>query len=105
MSPSRGESSAGLAPTQLIVERGVELELERCTLERLAGLSGTPTLGPMGPHFMRAARSVGDAAVKRLDRQPAFRALADQRVEAPAAPVHLDDVACPDSLESHRSQA
>ena len=59
----------------------------------------------MRPHFVRPARSVGDAAVKRLYRQPTLRALANQRVEAPAEPIHLDDVACPDSLESHRCQA
>jgi hypothetical protein len=56
----------------------------------------------MRPHLVRPAGSVGDAAVKRLDRQPALRVPADQRVEAPAEPIYLDDVTRPDSLESHR---
>lgn len=91
-----------LRPVHPIVDRRVELELERRTLKRLAGLAGSTALGPMRPYFVRPARSVGDAAVKRLYRQPALRALADQCVEAPAEPIHLDDVARPDSLESHR---
>jgi hypothetical protein len=90
--------------SELLADGGAELELERRRLERLerlSGLAGSTTLGPMRPHLVRAARSVGDTAVKRLYRQPAFRALADQRVEAPAEPVDLDDVASPDSLDSH----
>jgi hypothetical protein len=85
--------------------RGVELELDRRTLERLAGRAVSTTLGPMRPHLVRPARPVGDAAVKRLYRQPTLSAPADQRVEAPAEPIHLDDVTRPDSLESHRCQA
>jgi hypothetical protein len=89
----------------LIADQDLELELERRTLERLVRLAGSATLGPMRSHLVRPARSVGDAAVKRLYRQPAFRGLADHRVEAPAEPIDLDDVARPDSLESHRWQA
>jgi hypothetical protein len=74
-------------------------------LHRLARVGGPTPLGPMRPHLVRPARSVRDSAVKRLDRQPAFRALADQRVEAPAEPIDLDDVARADCLESHRWQA
>lgn len=53
---------------------------------------------------MRPARSVGDAAVKRLNRQPALHAPTDQRVKAPAQPVDLDDVTNMDSFESHPRQ-
>jgi len=66
-----------LRRVRLIVGRGVELKLDGRTLKRPIGLAGSTALGPMRPHFVRSARSVGDAAVKRLYRQPAFRALAD----------------------------
>jgi hypothetical protein len=97
--------SLPLRRVRLIADWIAQLELERRGLERLAGLAGPPALGPMRPHFVRPARSVAHAPVKRLYRQPAFRALADQRVEASAEPIHLDDVACPDSLKSHGCQA
>jgi hypothetical protein len=86
---------------QLIVDRGVERKLKGRRLERLAGRSGATTLGPVRQHLVRPARSIRHAAVKRLYRQTALRAPADQRVEAPAEPVDLDDIARPDSLESH----
>ena len=96
---------AALRRLRLIADRGVQGELERQGLERLAGLAGTAALSPVRPHLVRPARSVGDAAVERLYRQPALRALTHQRVEAPAEPIDLDDVARSDSLESHRWQA
>jgi hypothetical protein len=101
----RRSACLALRQVRLIVDWGVELELDRRALERLVARAVSPAFGPMRPHFVRPAGSVGDAAVKRLYRQPAFRALTDQRVEAPAEPVDLDDVACSDSLESHRWQA
>jgi len=105
MSLRAGRSaSVALRQVQLIVDRGVELELKRRTLVLLAALARTPAFGPMCPHLVRTARSVGDATVERLNRQPAVHALADQRVKAPAEPVDLDDVAGPDSLKSHPRQ-
>ena len=86
-----------------IADRGVEFELERRRAERLAGHAAPTAPRPVCPHLVRPAGSVGDATVKRLNRQPAVRAPVDQRVKAPAEPVDLDDVARLDSLESHRS--
>jgi hypothetical protein len=47
----------------------------------------------MADHLVAAAAVVADAAVKRLQRQPARRCASHQRMEAPAMPVDLDHVA------------
>jgi hypothetical protein len=44
-----------------------------------------------------------DAPVKPLDREPAGGVAVDERVEAPAEPVDLDDVADLDAFDPHPS--
>jgi len=46
----------------------------------------------MGHNLVSCAGPVGDAPVKRLDRQAAGRVSGYQRVEPPPQSVNLDDV-------------
>ena len=55
----------------------------------------------MADHLATAAGVVVDAPVGGLDRQPARRRPGDDRVEAPAFVIDLDDVARLDALEPH----
>jgi hypothetical protein len=58
----------------------------------------------MADDLVAAAAVVVDAPVERLQQQPSCRRAGDERMEAPAKPVDLDDVADLDPFESHASQ-
>jgi pimeloyl-ACP methyl ester carboxylesterase len=57
----------------------------------------------VGKHLVRPARSVGDAAIERLDREPSRRCAAHQRVKAAPEPIDLDDIPAFNAFEPHRS--
>jgi hypothetical protein len=58
-------------PRWLVAYRGVQLELERGGLKRLARRSRPSSLGPVGHHIVGSAAPVADPPVKRLDREAA----------------------------------
>lgn len=100
----RGSALVRLRRVHRIADRSVELELRRRRAEWLAGRPAPTTPRPVCSHLVRPTRSVADATVERLNRQPALHAPAHQRVKAPAESVDLDDVTRPNSLESHPRQ-
>ena len=101
-----GGAAAGrrLGSDDSAAERGVELELKRRGLERLVGRARAAALGPVRADIVRPARSLADSSVQRLNRETTVRVAGDERMEAPAEPVDLDDVSDLDALEPQRAE-
>ncbi|MCW3029182.1 MAG: hypothetical protein JWN81_2393, partial [Solirubrobacterales bacterium] len=58
----------------------------------------------MADDLAAATAVVVDASIGRLQGQTAGGGTGDERVEAPAVVVDLDDVACLDALEPHSAE-
>jgi hypothetical protein len=81
--------------------REIDLELTRGGPQGLAGLSRPAPLCPMAYDLAAAAGVVVDASIGRLQSQASWCGTGDDRVEAAAFVVDLDDVPCLDALEPH----